>query len=258
MNLSRILEEIKTLQPFADENVEQGPVETMGGRRGRKNQAVERLKTLKQEYRQGLLDTAIFIVVTGEKREAFTSLATSKFGCFEANPNALYENLATRLEPAFKQSRESVPNLFDILGRHLEDQAQMLGIIAYPQLIFRSEYQVTVDGRAGLVDLIRRAINDQVGSEMVGIQAAYDITPVAVAANHGARTTPIILSTDNVKLALDLEKTLGRLKPKAKFLVVSGKGTKELKAVPGVVMVKDPSEEEVEKVLKEISGATKR
>lgn len=258
MSLATVLEEIQKLKPYAEEDPYAGPPETMNGRVGRRNQAVERLKTLKQEYRKNILESAVFIIVTGEKREAFTTAATGEFGCIEANPNAFYENLADRLLPAFMQRRESVPNLFDILSRHLEDTMTNLGVIGYNQLIFRQEYQVTVNNKAELTDLIRRAINDQVGAEMVGMQATYDMVDKGIKDGLGAKTVPIILSTGDAKLAIDLNNSLNRLKPKGKFLVVAGKGNKDLKAVDGVLNVKDPSPSEVEKTLKAISGATKK
>ena len=55
MNLPEILKEMKTLNGFATEDVNSGPIETLSGRRGRKNQAIERLKLLKREYTKGLL-----------------------------------------------------------------------------------------------------------------------------------------------------------------------------------------------------------
>lgn len=258
MSLATVLEEIQKLKPYAEEDPYSGPPETMNGRIGRRNQAVERLKTLKTEYRRNMLESAVFIVVTGEKRDAFTAAATTQFGCLEANPNAFYENLADRLLPAFLQKRESVPNLFDILGRHLEDAASGLGIVGYPQLIFRQEYQVTVNNKEDLTNLIRRAVNDQVGSEIVGINAVSSMVEKGIKDGLGAKVVPIILNTGDPKLAIDLNNTLNRIRPRGKFLVVAGKGNKDLKAVDGALNVKDPSAEEVEKTLKTISGATKK
>src|ERR1035437_435955 len=135
MSLSKGIEESKKDRVFAEENVEEGAIETLNGRRGRKNQAVERLKTLKLTYRQDLMESAAFIVVTGDKREEFETLARDSFACFSANPNALYEDLANRIPEALYHGKESASGIFDVLGRHLEDKARELGIIGYPQMI---------------------------------------------------------------------------------------------------------------------------
>jgi hypothetical protein len=257
MSLSNVLEEIKKVKPYVDEDVEAGPLETMAGRRGRKNQAIERMKTLKREYKDQLLQSAAFIIVTGEKSKEFTSSAVGNFQCFSADPNAFYKDLADRIAPTAYQGKESLSNLFDILGRHLEDKANELGIIGYPQLIFKQHYRITVKTKEDLVNLIRLSINEQVGSEIVGIQSTALLTNVAISKEHGAKVTPIILSTDDDTFALDLHKTLYRLRPRGVFVVVAGKGTKTLRAVDGVMSVKDASNENVEKVLTTISNSIK-
>lgn len=257
MSLAKTLEGINKAKVYAEENVDSGPTETLGARRGRKNQAIESLKSLKREYRLGLLESAAFIIVTGEKRNVFASTATESFGCFSANPTDIYEDLANRIPETLYQGKESVSNLFDILGRHLEDKAGELDIVGYPQLIFRQEYQITVKDKGDLTALIKRAINEQVGSEIVGLQAVTSLLDTTIKAGHGAKITPIILNTGEEKLALDLESTLRRLHPRGVFLVVAGKGTKALKAVPKVILVKDPTNENVEQALTSVSGTAK-
>lgn len=258
MSLSKVIEQIKAAQIYANEDVNSGPIETLNGRRGRKNQAIEQLRVLKNQYKTELTETAAFIVVTGEKRDAFTSTAVENFKCFSTNPNEFYEDLARRLPPAAYQGQESVSGLFDILGRHLEDKASELGIVGYPQMIFRQGYRSVLKNKEDLVDLVRQAINDQVGPEIVGIQAITSLLNTAIEKEHSAKVTPIILSTDNESLALCLEESLGRLHPRGVFLVVAGRGSKTLRATEGVLLVKDPTPESVEQTLKTISGATKK
>ena len=258
MSLNKVIEEIKQVKPFAEEDVETGARETLAGRRGRKNAAIERLKTLRFEYRQSLIGSAAFIVVTGEKRDAFASIASEEFSCFASNPNEFFEDLASRIPAVLYQGRESVSNLFDILGRHLEDKANELGVVEYPQLIFRQQYRTTLKSKEDLVSLIKQAVTDQMGSEIVGIQAVNSLLNTAIDKGHGAKITPIVLSTGDEGLALSLGKTLSRLKPKGVFLVVAGKGTKALRTTEGVVSIKDPTKEAVEETLKSISERAKK
>ena len=258
MSLAKTMEEIKKVKGFAEEDVDSGPRETLSGRRGRKNQAIEQLKMLKREYRLKLLESAAFIIVTGSAKDEFTRLATEEFKCMSTNPDTFYNDLADRIPPALYNGGETVSNLFDVIGRHLEDKAGELDINGYPQLIFKQEYRTTLKSKADLTNLIRTAINDKVGPEIVGIQAASSLLNAAIAAEHSAKVTPIILATDNEKLALELDGSLDRLKPRGVFLIVAGKGTKALKAVDGVISVKDPTSESVGAALAQVSSVTKR
>jgi len=257
MSLQRTMEEIKTTLPFTTEDVDAGPRETMPGRRGRKARAIDQMKTLKRDYRQGLLQSAVFIITTGSEKDAVAALATEKQECFSANPDFFYEQLANRIPEALWKGKESVVNLFDVIGRHLYDMAVDLDLNEYDQLIFKQEHYVSIKTKDDLVLLLKKAINAQVGSEIVGIQAVTSIVDNAIEKSHTARVTPIVLATDDETLALDLESSLRRLNPRGVFLVVAGKGTKNLRAVPGVISIKDPSEENVAKAFQQIKGAIK-
>jgi hypothetical protein len=258
LNLSDTMKEIKTNLPFTEEDVETGPRETMAARRGRKARAIEQIKTLKRDYRRGLLQSAAFIIVTGSEKDAATTLATDKFDCFSARPNAFYEALADRIPEALWKGKDSMVNLFDVIGRHLYDMAVDLDLNEYNQLIFKQEHYVSIKTKEDLVSLLKKAINAQVGSEIVGIQSVTSIVDTAIKRDHTAKVTPIVLATDDEALALDLDTSLRRLHPRGVFLVVAGKGTKNLRAVPGVVQVKEPTEETVGKALQQISASVKK
>lgn len=258
MALSNVMEEIKRVKPFTTEDVDSGPRETMAGRRGRKSQAIEQMKQFKRTYRLELLQSAAFIVVTGSSKDAFQHIATEKFECFSASPTAFYEDLASRIPESLYKGKDSMVNLFDIVGRHLEDKAMELDLNEYNQLIFKQEHYVSIKDKNDLVQLLKGAVNAQMGSEIVGIQAVTSLVDIAIAKEHTAKVTPIILATDDESLALNLESSLRRLNPRGVFLVVAGKGTKSLRAVPGVIAIKEPNEESVEQALKQISGQVKK
>lgn len=257
MSLAKTLEEIKRIQPYVNEDVETGPRETMAARRGRKVQSIEQMKNYRRSYRLELLESAAFIVVTGSAAKEFATVATEKFGCFSANPLAFYEDLANRIPPTLYQGKESMVNLFDIIGRHLYDKAMELDLNEYNLLTFRQEHYVSVKSKEDLVKLLQSAINAQVGSEIVGIQAVTSLVDKAIETNHAKKVTPIVLTADNEKLALDLENDLRKLKTRGVYLVVAGKGTKTLRAVQGVISVKEPNETNVENALNQIGGSAK-
>src|SRR5579859_5714826 len=108
MSLNTTLEEIKKVKPLAEENVDETKfIETLNARRGRKAQAVERLKQLKREYRGKLRTSAAFILVVGDKRNEFASTAAESFGCFVDDPESFYKDLAKRISKVSDVKRES-------------------------------------------------------------------------------------------------------------------------------------------------------
>lgn len=252
MSLSKTIEEIKVLKPIADENLADGPRETYQGREGRKRNAISKLKDLKERYIDELRLSAVFILVAGSAKDEFAEVAKNEFKCFTADPEGFYKDLANRLPPELYAQKTPPANLFDIMGRHLEDKATEMKIIGYPQLIFHSKYQKACNGKEDFVNLIKEAINDQVGSEITGIHVVRSLADEAIAVNHGGRITPIILATNDEKLALDLRGTLGRIGSRV-FLVAAGKGAKELKKENGTFAVKEINNESVENILTNIS-----
>jgi hypothetical protein len=261
MSLEQTLKEIKTLKPFAEEDLENldpattNPA-TLGGRRGRKMQALEQITRLKRDYKQQLMSSALFLVVVGSERQNFEHAATgNKFGLFSADPEQFYNDLAGRVAPALYQGKESVSGIFDVLGRHLEDKANELDLASYPQLIFKESYTGYLTNVKDFTRLVKRAVNDQMGAEIVGIQAVNSILDTAVERGHAGKTTPIILSTDDLQLAKELLRDLGRLSSRV-FLVQAGTAPIESTA-PNNIAVTDVNQGSVKSVLAQINKTIK-
>lgn len=260
MSLDVILKEMKNLIPFAEEDPDSGPAETMVGRRGRKQQAIQRLADLRIQYSYELRKSAIFMIVAGEERGLFESIATSeKFGLFSADPEEFYKDLAGRVHPSLYTKNASPSNLFDILGRHLEDKMlELLGPQGeYNQLIFKEKYISKVSTPADFAQVIKTAINEQIGSEIVGVQAAYSILDKAIKKGHSAKTTSIVLSCDDETLALQLSNDLTRITSRV-FVVNAGTVSKDLRAVEGSINLKEVTENSVKSTLDKIIKSLKR
>ena len=248
MSLTTILKEMETNRPNAEMDVHLGAEATYGGRVGLKRAATETLKRLKLDYRNELMASTVFIIVTGASRDQFTELASNEaFGCFSTDPEELYKDLASKINPTLF-GREGVRQLFNIAGNLLEDKALELDINSYPMLQFNDKYNRAVGNVEDFASVIKSAINDQVGSEIVGINAIHSIVDKAIGKNHSAKVTPLILNTSDEKFALDLQNNLKRLTPKI-FLVVAGKASKDLNKTKDAVLVKTVSEESVGEAL---------
>lgn len=256
MSLQNVLAEIKKVKVFADEDTSTGEASTLNARRGRKNQAVEQLKRLKRDYKQQLMQNTVFIIATGSEREAFAQ--TSKdLGLFVADPEAFYKDLASRVPEVLYKGKEGVSNIFDVLGRHLEDKMMELDINEYNQLLFKGQYAQKVESVEDFTQLIKRAINDQIGSEIAGVQAIDSLVDEAIERSHADKYTPIVLATNDEEFALKLSRDLERLTTRV-FMAVSGEGNETLKNLDGALVLSEVSKETVKTAIKEMRKNLKK
>lgn len=263
MALNDILAKIKEVEPFATERIEDGPPETARGRAGRKAQSIESLKRFRRDYATELLRTAAFIVVVGNQKDAFVNAALES-RCYKADPEEFYSSIVDRIPPSSYLGRESVSNMFDIVGRHLEDKMiELEKVTGYPQLIFRQEYHRTVRSRDEFLSLVKSALVEQIGGEMVGIQAVHTITDEAIKNNHTSKFTPILLPSNDERFALTVAKDLltvakdlDRISSRV-FVVTAGEVRALVNPDLDVVPVPEVTESNVKKALKTISNKLK-
>lgn len=261
MSLITILNEMEANRPNAEMDVQLGSENTYRARIGLKKAAAETVSRLERDYRKELMSSTVFIVATGSGREAFTELATSDtFGCFATNPDDFYLDLSSRIDPSLF-GREGVKHLFKIASNILEDKAMELDIESYNMLQFNEKYNRGVKNAEDFALLVREAITDQVGSEIVGLNAVHSIVKTAISKKHSASVTPVILSTSDEKFALELYNNLKSHKDKNGekrgltpnvLLVVAGKASKDLGKSKDVLVVKNVSQESVGEALTSI------
>lgn len=256
MSLSTVLEQINKYKIHAEMDINSGPRETFAGREGLQRKAREELKELKEKYITELRNTSIFILVSGSGKDQFSELATTEFKCFSADPKGFYKSLADRLPLELYMNKPAAANLFDIMGRHLEDIANDMKIVGYPQLIMKGKYQRAISSKEDFLGLIQEAINEQVGSEITSIYVARSIADKAIAMNHASKVTPIVLTSDDESLLLDIHNTSNLVGVRS-FLVAAGKGTKKFKTTEGAFVLKEVTKETVENNLTNISSLCK-
>lgn len=257
MSLSKVLEEMKKVRPMAEQDTDSGPVETITARRGQKRNAQEQLKNLRNEYSDMLLRTAAFIVTVGSEAEAFNEAVTSDGSCLSAPAEGFYEDLAARVHPTLYQGKDPGANLFDVVSRHLEDKARELGITEYPQLLFKAQYRRMISSQSEFVSLLKQAVTEQVGGEIVGINAVRSLTDKAIKAEHKLPVTPVLLTTKDQEFAVSLLPHLKRLTPNVSLVVV-GEASESLKATPGAVVVSEVNAKTVKGALKQIKNNLKK
>lgn len=248
MSLQKTIEEIKKLIPLTKEIVKDEPIETLSARRGRKRQAIDKFAILKREYIKHMLDTSMFIIVTGSAKDEFVQTASEHFGCFGIEADLYYKDLAKRVPQVLYLNKETVSNTFDVLSRHLEDKMNELEVGSYNQLIFKGNYARSIKSAEEFTELVRLAVNQQIGAEIVGVQSVHSLVEKAIERTHADKNTVIMLTTDNYQLTLDLVNDLPRISEKV-FVVNVGEVSDNFKALKGSLNAKDGSQNAVKQVL---------
>lgn len=257
MSLQNIVKEIQRLTPISMEDLSEGPRETHAVREGRKRNAKDLLEVYREQYIKELRKSALFIIVAGTHKEDFANIAHSEFGCFTSDPEGFYKDLANRLPMELYEKQTPTANLFDILGRHLENKMSEMQVIEYPLFTMKEKYRRAINGKEEFTNLIKEAINEQIGSELVGIQVIREIADNAIKIGHSAVITPIVLTTDDEALVADLNTSLKSLGSKV-FLVVAGKGAKNVRNIVGTFSLKEATKETVEGTLVHIKNLCKK
>lgn len=246
MSLQRTMLEIKNVSHFANEEVSEMPRETLGGRMARQRKAQEELKSLTETYRQQLLASSVFILVTGSERDQFLKTATEDFKFFSADADQFYADIANSLSADLYVGKESSSNLLDVISRVLENKALEVGIVGYPMLTFRQEHRRLIKDKADLIELIKEIVSTQIGAEVVGAQATKTILSNAIASGHDGNTTPVLLSVSGEKSLVDTAAGLERITRRV-YVITAGKT--EI-AHKNAIEVESVSKKSVEKALR--------
>ncbi len=225
MNLVDILTEIEANKPAASMEITPEPFSTLSGRQGMKRAAYERIRQLRAEYSESLRKSSMFIVVIGSARNQFAQIASSdEYDCFNVDADAFAKNLISKIDKNLF-SKERTRFLFGIMQNCLYDRAIELGIREHNPVYFKEEYSAYVKTPEEFLPIVRSAINDQMGPEIIGIDAIERIVDTAIEKKHAAQVTPIIVNCSDESSAQKLVEGLKRLTNMV-FSVTAGKVSK--------------------------------
>lgn len=253
MNLQSTMKQILEKTELANDDLMNCTNNTRPMREANKRAAVESLKDLKNEYRKMVLQTAVYLVVTGSQAEELGELAKNESKCFSSDAESLYKKVLSKVDVRAYENKQFVPAILDTISNHLEDVALECGIQSYPMLRFTPKYSKTITKQEELLEIIKDAINVSVGGEMVGIYTVSQVLEDAIKRGHAEAFVPVILTATDENLAVTLSKDLKRLSPNT-FLVTAGKAPKATKGLANVVHIKEASKEALEQLLKDLKG----
>lgn len=171
------------------------------------------LEDLYLKYRSEVQLRSLFMIVTGKQAKKFADLASKEFFCYQLDSNGFYEGLIKDVGARLYTNQPASPSLFDILGKTLEDRAREIGVLGYPALIFESKYKKVLSGKEDLLTLLKRAFNEKVGIEMLGLDAIERAATLAINDEDEEKQVlskfPIIMVTEDESIVKDLAQGLG-------------------------------------------------
>lgn len=175
---------------------------------GHIKRAKQNLEDLFLDYRKEVMNRAVFILTKGAQADSFIEIATSEYGCFSVNGDALFEDIISRVDKRYYENMTSSPALFDLLMSSFNDVCDDIGIIGYPAVLFDSKYKRRLKSKEDLLQLTKEAFNEKVGSDLVGLYAIDKASREAVNQGYNGTTIPIIISSNDKELIGELSKSL--------------------------------------------------
>lgn len=219
-NLQSIMQEIKKTKAVAESKPGEN-VQTRRIKAGKIMQAKESLKDLYTKYREEIKKNSIFILAVGSEAEKFAKTAEKEYQCFAVKADGLYEELLEKVPTSLYMNKLASRNMFEHLQARLEERAMDIGIMAFQPLYFEAKFKKMVNSKEEALDLVKRAINDKVGAELVGIDAIERVSIEAVNRDFEGQVMPIVLYTNDNALTKELTSDLKRLTKKI-FVISSG------------------------------------
>ena len=252
-NLKELGENIKKAQIIASSD----PGTDVHARRmrlGNIMQAKEELKHLSRAYQKELITRAAFAIVTGPQAEKFAKTSEEEFSCFAVNVEDFYNEVTAKVPALLYNNVSSSQNLFEHISAGFEEKAAILDIVSYPALIFEGKFKKMLKNKEDMLQLAKSAINDKIGSEVVGLDALNKITPKVIESGLSGKTIPVILYTTDTSIVEELAKGIKRSLSRNTFIISTGnKIEKKLKDM-SLDSIKSITSETIEKSLLKIKN----
>lgn len=215
---------------------------------GHIKRAEEDLKTLYKEYRTLLHGRAAFILVSGSQCDQYSKMAEEDFGCFSVDAEDFYKAIIEKVPPKLYTNVTSSPSLFEHLMARFEERAVEIGIVSYQGMYFKAKYKKLLKNKKDVLEIAKRAFNEAVGGEVVGLDALDKVAAKAIEEGFVAKTAPIVLYTKDVELVKSLSRDLGRIASNT-FIVTTGQKPDKLLKENALINVTKVTKESLEKSL---------
>lgn len=235
MELKDVLKKIEEAKVVVNQDPNFHP-KTHAGKLGQIRRAKEDLKMLYSEYREAVRSKIVFIIPTGLGASKFSDIADKEYGCFKSDAEGVYNEVTENINSALYENTTFNPSSLETSMNYFRELADEIGLLSYPQVIFKSNYAKPLKNKEDFRNSLKEAINEQIGSDIVGHYTVDRISTLAVNDKFAGKIVPVVMSSSDLELLNNLSQSLKSITSRV-FVV----DTKE-----------EVSEKEVEKVLLKI------
>lgn len=250
--LEQILEQINQDKKIAEIDLSTVSPRAYPYKKGQVDSAKNRLEGLYIDYKNELLNRAVFILVTGNKSEEFANVAKEEFQCFSVSGETLAKEVVSEISPQLYKGKTVNASTFDVIDSVLEKKMKALDVLSYNSLMFNAKYQKVVKTEDDMVAVTRDAINDIVGGEVVALDALEKTAQEAVNKNYKSKIVPILIHSEDFNLIKTLSRDIMKINPRI-VRILAGK-TECKDDLNTIANLKKIDSEGVGKALKKIAA----
>jgi len=249
--LEQILDEINKQKQIAETDLSQVSPRAYPYKKGQVDSAKNKLEGLYIDYKNEILNRAVFILVTGSESESFGNIAKQDFGCFSISGETLAKEIVNDIHPQLYKGKTVNASIFDVVDNVLEKKMKALDVLSYNSLMFNSKYQRVVKNEDEMVLVVRDALNDIVGGEVVALDALERTAQEAVNKNYRSKIVPILIYSEDFSLIQTLSRDIIKINPRIVRVIA---GDSDLEDFNTIANLTDVDSEGVGEALKKIAA----
>lgn len=249
--LEQILNQINEQKKIAEIDLSEVSPRAYPYKKGQVDSAKNKLEGLYIDYKNEILNRAVFILVTGDKAENFASIAKEDYGCFSIKGETLASEIVEDISPQLYQGKTVNASIFDVVDSVLEKKMKALDVLSYNSLMFNVKYQRVVKNKNEMISVVRDAVNDIVGGEVVALDALERATKEAVNKNYKSKIVPILIYSEDFKLTQTLSRDIVKINPRIVRVLA---GESEVTNLNAIAELTDIDSEVVGEALKKIAA----
>lgn len=191
MNAKEIVEQIKALEPVASLDLETVPSRTLPGMQMAKRDAQEKIATLRDSYREQILNGLLGLFVTGPGASEFARISETEDEIIVVHADELYQVLAAPAEAAMTTSREFGTSQFSHFLVAYGDAMSQIEVANPPSprfsdgVVLKTHDEVTAHVR----NLVREVIGDAANREVL----LRSIVKKGLALSYGKSVVPVVV-----------------------------------------------------------------
>lgn len=225
---------------------------------GNIRKAKEDLETLFVEYKHGLKERLLLILVGGNSSNKFAEECVASKYAHRYDAMKFYQDLVDGIDESLINNCGYSPNMVDMINGQIELKAHELDIEQFNMLMYDHADSKTLLNKQDLINHIMGPFNKQIGVEFMALDILNQMAILATKDNYSETqmsVLPVVVNIgDNEKLAEEIATHFGKVTDQF-FFVTAGVCSSKFTNGKAIAKAQKVTKESVKEVLKTIKGA---